>query len=110
MPSPPPAHSHGRIDDAQSKLALVTGSTSGIGLGIARALAAQGADIVLNGFGEADDRGAVGASSGRLGVQVASRAADLTRQPTSGTLMERCAAHGGRRRLVNNAASSTCRR
>jgi 3-hydroxybutyrate dehydrogenase len=35
------------------KVALVTGSTSGIGLGIARALAGQGADVMLNGFGEA---------------------------------------------------------
>jgi 3-hydroxybutyrate dehydrogenase len=35
------------------KVALVTGSTSGIGLGIARALAGQGADIVMNGFGDA---------------------------------------------------------
>ena len=34
------------------KAALITGSTSGIGLGIAHALAAQGADIMLNGFGE----------------------------------------------------------
>ena len=35
------------------KGAIVTGSTSGIGLGIARALAAAGADVMLNGFGEA---------------------------------------------------------
>ena len=35
------------------KVAIVTGSTSGIGLGIARMLAGQGADIVLNGFGDA---------------------------------------------------------
>lgn len=38
----------------KGKTALVTGSTSGIGQGIAEALAAQGANIILNGFGEAD--------------------------------------------------------
>jgi 3-hydroxybutyrate dehydrogenase len=37
----------------KGKSAIVSGSTSGIGLGIARALAAQGADIMLNGFGNA---------------------------------------------------------
>ncbi len=37
------------------KVALVTGSTSGIGLGIARSLAAAGAAIVLNGFGPTDE-------------------------------------------------------
>ena len=36
----------------KGKTALVTGSTSGIGLGIAKALARQGANIVLNGFGD----------------------------------------------------------
>jgi 3-hydroxybutyrate dehydrogenase len=39
----------------KDKCAIVTGSTSGIGLGIARALAAQGAHVMLNGFGPADD-------------------------------------------------------
>ena len=37
------------------KRALITGSTSGIGLGIVRALKAEGAEIVLNGFGDADE-------------------------------------------------------
>lgn len=36
----------------KGKAAVVTGSTSGIGLGIARALGARGANIMLNGFGD----------------------------------------------------------
>lgn len=43
----------------KGKVAVVTGSTSGIGLGIARALAGQGADIMLNGFGKPDEIEAV---------------------------------------------------
>src|SRR5579872_125634 len=39
---------------SETRTAIVTGSTSGIGLGIARALAAQGMNIMLNGFGEPD--------------------------------------------------------
>jgi len=37
------------------KRALVTGSTSGIGLAIARALSAEGAEVIINGFGDADE-------------------------------------------------------
>jgi hypothetical protein len=43
----------GRSSMLKGKTALVTGSTSGIGLGIARALAANGANIAFNGFGDA---------------------------------------------------------
>jgi 3-hydroxybutyrate dehydrogenase len=43
----------------KNKVAIVTGSTSGIGLGIAKVLAKQGADIMLNGFGKADEIEAV---------------------------------------------------
>ena len=40
---------------ARAKAAVVTGSTSGIGLGIARALARDGTNVMLNGFGDAGE-------------------------------------------------------
>jgi len=39
----------------EGRVSLVTGSTSGIGLGIARALAAAGSSVMLNGFGKSED-------------------------------------------------------
>ena len=60
----------------KGKTAIVTGSTSGIGLGIAKALAAQGANIVLNGFGDVDGPKAEVAA---FGVQVAYHPADMTK-------------------------------
>ena len=62
----------------KSKTALVTGSTSGIGLGIARALAARGANLVLNGFGDTAQIESLRAGLEReFGVQVAYEGADL---------------------------------
>ena len=52
------------------RVAVITGSTSGIGLGIAKALAAQGANIVLNGFGDAEGPKAEVDSSAKSNVVV----------------------------------------
>ena len=60
----------------KGKTALVTGSTSGIGLGIAKALAAQGANIMLNGFGDVEGPKAEIAA---LGVQVDYHGADMSK-------------------------------
>ncbi len=83
------------------KTALVTGSTSGIGLGIALALARQGARIVLNGFGDVDGaRAAVAA----LGVEVDYHGADMSRPAEIEALMAFAAQRfGGVDVLVNNA-------
>ena len=61
------------------KVALVTGSTSGIGLGIARAFAAAGANVVLNGFGTADEIArTIDAIEVDHGVKTSYSAADMT--------------------------------
>ncbi len=64
----------------KGKVAIVTGSTSGIGLGIATALAAQGADVMLNGFGDkaAIDR-TVRALAEQHGIRTAYSPADMSK-------------------------------
>ncbi len=79
----------------EGKRALVTGSTSGIGLGIARALRAEGAELVLNGFGEAD---AIAGLCEELGAQHSP--ADLTDVAQIEAMM---AEAGAVDILVNNA-------
>ena len=85
----------------KNKTALVTGSTSGIGLGIAKALARQGANIILNGFGDADSPKAEIAA---LGVQVDYHGADMSKSSDIEDMMKFAADRFGRVDiLVNNA-------
>jgi len=85
----------------KGKTALVTGSTSGIGLGLAKALAAQGANIVMNGFGEVD---AAVAQVKALGVQVSYHGADMSKPAEIEAMVRHAeATFGGVDILVNNA-------
>ena len=64
----------------KGKVALITGSTSGIGLGIAQALAADGADVMLNGFGDAAQIETLRAGiAAEYGVRVAYSGADISK-------------------------------
>jgi 3-hydroxybutyrate dehydrogenase len=89
----------------KGKSVLVTGSTSGIGLGIARALAAEGANVMLNGFGDA---GAIAelrrALAEEFKVKVGFNGADISK-PAEIHAMVRAATTelGGVDILVNNA-------
>jgi len=87
------------------KKAIVTGSTSGIGLGIARALAAQGADVLLNGFGERRDVDALVAEfAARYPVATAYSAADVAKPgEVAGMVADAAARFGSVDILVNNA-------
>ena len=89
----------------KGKVAVVTGSTSGIGLGIARALAAAGADLMINGFGEAAAidklRREIAAAHG---VRVDFSGADLSKPADATGLIEHATRELGRVDvLVNNA-------
>src|SRR5689334_3395789 len=83
----------------QDKVALVTGSTSGIGLAIARALAAEGAKLMINGFG---DPANIERECKELGAL--HDGADMSKPQDIEAMMKRCAEElGGPDILVNNA-------
>jgi len=89
----------------KGKAAIVTGSTSGIGLGIARALAGAGCDVLLNGFGEAaaieNERTTI---AKEFGVRAAFDPADLAKPAEVARMVETATRELGRVDiLVNNA-------
>jgi 3-hydroxybutyrate dehydrogenase len=85
----------------KGKTALVTGSTSGIGLGIARTLAARGAQVMLNGFG---DFQAPLAELRQAGARVVYHGADMSQPAQIADMVQACEAEfGACDILVNNA-------
>jgi 3-hydroxybutyrate dehydrogenase len=89
----------------KGKNALVTGSTSGIGLGIAEGLAAQGVNLVLNGFGDAKEIEALRAGlAAKFGVKVLYDGADMSKADQIEAMMHKAEKDlGGIDILVNNA-------
>ena len=87
------------------KTALVTGSTSGIGLGIAEKLAAQGANVILNGFGDVSEPQAAVTAAGRAhGVKVGFHGADMSKPADIEALFAYAQTEfGGIDIVVNNA-------
>lgn len=87
------------------KSAIITGSTSGIGHGVAEALAAAGANVMLNGFGPADEIEAIRAGIARKhNVRAAYNGADMTKPEEIAALAQAAGeAFGGVDIIVNNA-------
>ncbi len=87
------------------KTALITGSTSGIGLGMAKALAAQGAHVMLNGFGDKDAAIAeVRAVAEGHGARVSYHGADMSQPAQIEAMVRECEREfGAVDILVNNA-------
>lgn len=89
----------------KGKTALVTGSTSGIGLGIAKALAQQGANIVFNGFGDTKIPQAEIENAGKAhGIKTMYHGADMSKPTEIEAMMQQASTQfGGIDILVNNA-------
>ena len=89
----------------KGKVSLVTGSTSGIGLGLARALAAAGSSVVLNGFGKADEIADLqGKLAAEFSVKIAFSGADMSKPEAIAEMIAMTLEKFGRLDvLVNNA-------
>ena len=89
----------------KGKNAVVTGSTSGIGLGIAEGFAKEGVNLVLNGFGDAAEIEKIRAGlASKYGVKVTYDGADMSKPEQIEAVMKKAAADlGGVDILVNNA-------
>src|SRR5258706_13828097 len=89
----------------KGKTALVTGSTSGIGLGIATRLAAEGANVVLNGFGDASLIEKLKKElTGKNGVKVAYDPADMTKPGEIAAMLQKAIAEFGAVDILANNA------
>jgi 3-hydroxybutyrate dehydrogenase len=89
----------------KGKTALITGSTSGIGLGYARALAAEGAAVMINGFGDAAEIANYVAELGKTsGAGAAHSGADMTKPSEIRAMIADCTEQlGAPDILINNA-------
>jgi 3-hydroxybutyrate dehydrogenase len=89
----------------KGKTALITGSTSGIGLGIAEAFGRAGANLVINGFGDETEIEAIRSGLEKAnGVRVIYDDADMSKPSAIEGMMDRAAkAFGGIDVLINNA-------
>jgi 3-hydroxybutyrate dehydrogenase len=87
------------------KVSLITGSTSGIGLGVARALAAAGSAVILNGFGKPEEIEATRTSvADEFGVEVDYSGADMSDPASIARMIEEMLAKFGRIDIIVNNA------
>ncbi len=92
----------------KGKTAVITGSTSGIGLGIAQGMANSGINVVINGFGDPEQIEQERMALEKLGVKATYNGADMTKPEEIEALMEETLTlHGSIDIVVNNAGIQT---